>query len=177
MKKINIPMVFITTLCCSCSFNKYLEKPDDTNLTFWITQKVSVNDFNDCTYLPGWMGASEYLDGKYTPIDNDGFLTAPEIHVTYLVTGYPDLQDDTAITYIHITDPDIYVYGLTMNSSEEEIYNTMSSYKFKRSIEDNQISYTKNNVSLIIKNNEINIRAYTTNNKISLTKSYIIFSN
>ena len=47
----------------ACSSNKkdsdiYLDRPEDTNLEFWITQKVSFEDLDNkgCTYLPGWDG-------------------------------------------------------------------------------------------------------------------------
>ena len=75
---------------CSNSINPYLERPIDTNLEFWITQKVTFDEFKDkgCTFLPGWFGADEYLDSRYQADISTGIVRAPEIHVTYLVTGY-----------------------------------------------------------------------------------------
>jgi len=157
--------ILISFSMTSCSADdKYLEKPENTNLTYWITQKVSDDDFDDCTYLPGWMGADEYLDGRYKAAE--GYMdTAPAIHVTYLVTGYPDLKDSAAVTYIEITDPEIYVYGLTMDSGEAEIEKVMSNNNFKKSAaeESGLVSYYKNNVVISILDSRITISASTTN--------------
>lgn len=65
-----MPLVMLSIT--SCSGNRYLDRPDNTNLTYWITQKVNENDFDDCTYLPGWFGANEYLDGRYAAIEEEG---------------------------------------------------------------------------------------------------------
>ena len=118
----------------ACSSSKkdsdiYLNRPKDTNLEFWITQRVTFNDLEDkgCTYLPGWMGADEYLDSRYEADTSGEMAVAPEIHVTYLVSGYPDTIDDRAITHIEITDPTITVYGLTINSTDNEITNRVAS--------------------------------------------------
>ena len=51
---------------------------------------------------------------------------APAVHVTYLLSGYPDTKDEWAVTRIHITDPEITVYGLTMNSTNTEIEGRMA---------------------------------------------------
>ena len=51
---------------------------------------------------------------------------APAVHVTYLLSGYPDTKDEWAVTRIHITDPEITVYGLTMNSTNAEIEDRMA---------------------------------------------------
>ena len=120
-------MSFLASLtllsCNNASGPLYLKKPKDTNLEFWITERVTSKDLEDkgCTYLPGWMGAEEYLDSRYTADTSESMAKAPDIHVTYLLTGYPDTLDDPAITHIEITDPSITVYGLTINSSEHEV--------------------------------------------------------
>ena len=118
---LTLPLI-ITTGCNKTESDIYLSKPKDTNLEFWITERVTYKDFENkgCTYLPGWMGAEEYLDSRYTAETSEGMAVAPDIHVTYLLTGYPDLLDETAVTHIEITDPTITVYGLTFESSERE---------------------------------------------------------
>lgn len=50
---------------------------------------------------------------------------APDVHVTYLLTGYPDVLDDTSVTRIEITDPEIRVYGLTLHSVTDQIRHRM----------------------------------------------------
>ena len=106
----------------------YLDKPNNTNLEYWITQKVNGEDLvnSGCTYLPGWFGAEEYLDSRYDAEISEGIAVAPLVHVTYLLTGYPDTLDETAVTHIEITDPDVNVYGLTFNSTYEDITTSMN---------------------------------------------------
>ena len=117
---------FLLTGCVN-SNNTYLQKPEDTNLDYWITQYVSSQTMSEdgCTFLPGWFGASEFLDKRYEVVEEDGRVVVPDVHVTYLLSGYPDVLDSYAVTRIQITDPEIYVYGLTINSSVEEIANRM----------------------------------------------------
>lgn len=121
------------TGCATGTNNKrqkyvHLDEPENNDLEFWITDRVTSQDFDakGCTYLPGWFGAEEYLDSRYEAVRKEEMDAAPEVHVTYLVTGYPDLKDDAAVTRIDITDPTIGIYGLTMTSSEKQIIDTMS---------------------------------------------------
>ena len=112
-------------LLCSCDVGKYLKRPDDTNLEFWITEVVNYDSFVEkgCTCVPaGIFGASLYLGSKYELIEpaNDNLYGLPEYYVTYEVCGYPDYSNHSAVTSIVITDPEVTVYGLTINSTLEE---------------------------------------------------------
>ena len=147
MKK-TIAALLITSIFALTACKKtYLNCPSDTNLEFWITQRVTDDDFKDCTYLPGWFGASEYLDSRYKAIkvEEDGYkgITKPEKYVTYLVTGYPDTLDDSAVTRIEITDPKITVYGLTLNSTTEEIEKRMSELSAEKTEYDREYTIEK----------------------------------
>ena len=115
-----------TAALCGCS-TFYLKKPSDTNLEFWITERVETQKLKDkdCTLLPGWFGAEEYLDHRYVADTSGEMAKAPAVHVTYLLSGYPDAKDKWAVTRIHITDPEITVYGLTMQSTHTEIEDRM----------------------------------------------------
>ena len=158
--------IFCLSALCSCSSSKFLEKTDDTNLEFWITEKVSMQHYelSTCTYLPGLFGGSMHLDGRYEAIEgNNGMLYEPEIHVVYTVTAYPDYADGGQyITSIDITDPEIYVYGLTMNSTVEEVSETMKKMGFKTSTGDR---WTKNNCTFSFSTYGIRIGAAVTNKK------------
>ncbi len=132
MKTSKLIPAFVSTLSlmatlCSCS-TFYLKKPADTNLDFWITERVESQEFKEkgCTLLPGWFGAAEYLDHRYVADTSGDMAVAPAVHVTYLSSGYPDTKDKWSITRIHITDPEITVYGLTMNSTNTEIEDQMA---------------------------------------------------
>ena len=128
--KLHRLLIIVPFLLTSCNKEFRLKRPDDTNLSFWITQEITDEDIYEkgCTLIPGWFGASEYLDGKYTLNENEEGDRLPDTYVTYLVSGYPDvLSKSSAVVKINITDPEITVYGLTINSSKEEIENRMKS--------------------------------------------------
>ena len=154
-------------LLSGCTYHKFLKRPEDTNLEFWITESCNSEDFKNkgCTYLPGWFGAEEYLDARYEPIksyDEDGYetLSAPDVHVTYLISGYPDTRNSWKVTRIEITDPTIIVYGLSMTSSKDEVKNRMKELKFK---ETDNGSFYKNNCTFYFSNESIGISAASTN--------------
>ena len=148
----------------------YIDRPEDTNLEFWITQRVNLEDFDNkgCTFLPGWMGADEYLDSRYTADTSSGMATAPDIHVTYLVTGYPDTLDDRAVTNIEITDPNITVYGLTLSSTIEDIRERMTGVADSISSEtvgdEEHLTFMIDNCSFVFMDTKITISVPVTNN-------------
>ena len=100
----------------------YAPKTENTSLAFWITENVENADFSRCEEIVGWMGAREfYGEGYASVVDADGSKTKPAHYVTYLVTAYPDYADGGSyVTRIEITDPEVTVYGLTVNASAEE---------------------------------------------------------
>lgn len=95
------------------------QKPNDTNLAFWITQDVSRVDFSHYEEVVGWFGARQYYGhGYHSTINSDGMTCDPEHFVKYLITAYPDYADGGQyITKIEISDPAITLYGLSINSS------------------------------------------------------------
>ena len=170
-----ISIVTLALLFNACSSSKkdsdiYLTRPKDTNLEFWITQRVTFKDLEDkgCTYLPGWMGADEYLDSRYEADTSGEMAVAPEIHVTYLVSGYPDNIDDRAITHIEITDPTITVYGLTINSTDSEITNRVASiadsFSYVTAVDECYLRFMIKNCSFAFKIKKIIIDVPVTNN-------------
>lgn len=102
-----------------------LQKPDNTNLEFWITQNVEEINFSGHVEIEGWYGAKQYYGAGYQPVIDDVGPRDPEHYVKYLVTAYPDYADGGQyITKIEISDPDVTFYGLTTNSSFEEFDKT-----------------------------------------------------
>ena len=177
MKTLKIALLFPTLLLAGCAENKFLSRPKDTNLEFWITERCTFDDLQakGCTYLPGLFGGSVFLGSGYTPVEgSEGKLIAPTESVSYTLSGYPDVLDKGAITYISITDPKIYVYDLTIESSFKEIDAKMSKLKFKKAgvsfvmttdgcFETH--SYAKNNCKFSFSKHNIRISAATTNNQ------------
>ena len=98
------------------------EMPKDTTLEFWITEDVKDRDWSGHDEIYGWMGAREFLGSAYKKnADADGSDQHPEHYVSYVITAWPDYADGGQfVTRIDITDPNVSVYGLTVNSSIEE---------------------------------------------------------
>ena len=98
------------------------EMPKDTTLEFWITENVKDQDWTGHDEIYGWMGAREFLGSAYKKnADADGSDQHPEHYVSYVITAWPDYADGGQfVTRIDITDPNVSVYGLTVNSSIEE---------------------------------------------------------
>ena len=149
----------------ACSSSKYLEKPADTNLSFWITEKVESSSFEEFTFLPGGFGVNMYLDKRYELEDQENPLSIPPFHVIYHVTKYPDYSDkDSYVTFIEITDPSIYVYGLSTDSNQEDISSRME----KEGFQEKQGVFLQNNCSFSFSKESILISANVSNrNNIS----------
>ena len=116
----------------------------------------------------GMMGGTQYYGSGYVPsIDEEGNQLDPEARVLYTVTSYPDFSSQTRhITSIYITDPSINVYGLTVNSTKDEVKSVMESNGF--TYQDNDISnvvlYVKDKVSFFfMEKSHINIRVKVEN--------------
>ena len=131
--KLNKLVFLIPFLLTSCGEKTNpLDKTKDTNLDFWITQKVTYEEMKEkgCTYLGGQalVGEFVFLDSKYTlPEDQPETLyKLPDAYVTYRIENYPKGNSSSkAITYIAVGDPNVKVFGLTFNSSDEEIAKRM----------------------------------------------------
>lgn len=118
-KSVFILCVLAVALCCSACEQSVPDRPDGTNLEFWLAEDVSDYDFSDYYEVPGWFGAREYYGRDYQPVSEaDG--VEPEYCVKYCITAWPDYADGGEyVTRIEITDPSVNVYGVTVLSSYE----------------------------------------------------------
>ncbi|MCR5078942.1 MAG: hypothetical protein K6B65_03360 [Bacilli bacterium] len=152
----------------SCGESRFLDEPSETNLDFYLTEPFDEEKIKSrgATYLPGWFGASEFLDGRYTPIIETigGFeqIAAPETKVTYLFCGYPDLSDAPRCVQIYINDPSVFVYGLSLNSAVEEVDGKMKELSF---VEEGEGVYVKNGCFFTFSSKEIVMRTPESTNK------------
>ena len=146
--------------CYENLMNKiYLPKPKDTNLSYWITQPMSDDRLKQegCTEITGCFGCYSFLDKNYTMIDNK----VPDESVKYVLTSYPNQFSGYCITRIHITDPSITIYGLNINSTEEEIHHTMSSLSHFKYDE----SFSKENQVIMYTINAVQFKFFTENDR------------
>lgn len=113
----------------SCQSPKSVPKPEDiTGLDFWVTEDVSEVDFSEYHIVPGLFGGREYYGTQYVPdTDENGEQTEPPVYVKYTVTAWPDYSDGGSyVTRIVWNDPDVSIFGLTVDSSVSKITGTLS---------------------------------------------------
>ena len=92
--------------------------PKDTNLEFWIDQGTVDVDYSQYTEY----ARRVYLGTGYTSEGN----ALPECYVLYTIS----LLHPDRIRQIQITDPAVKLYGLSLDSSKEEIVSTMEAEGF-----------------------------------------------
>ena len=116
----------LTLIFSSCARDK-IDKPEDTNLEYWLLDRPDKKNWtlisSDC-----------YLAAGYEAVlDENGELSAPKSAIVYTVEKYPykDWGILWRISSIKITDPNVYVWGLTINSTREEFVNVMTSLGFE----------------------------------------------
>ncbi len=165
MKKISKKQVFLigsaaVLLCALILFliwflrGTRLSRPADTNLEFWITESVEDGDFEGHEQLFGLFGGNEYLGEGYVFAEHGSEQVFPEHYVRYTVTSYPDYAYGTpAVTRIVITDPEVRVYGLTVDSAWEEVNEVMRSHGYRI----NEDGYTKCGVRIVFREGMITI--------------------
>lgn len=161
MKKIFflISLIILTISFTSCVVVP-LEEPEH-NLEFWIGENVDDFDFSTYQKKYGLMGGVAYYGMGYVPTYGEyNEQIDPEYCVIYTITSYPDYSSKAlAITRIYITDPNIELYGLSLNSSKEEVKYTFENMGFD--IEEHgeeRIVASKNRYIFTFTNTEIQIR-------------------
>ena len=169
-KTLSLVLALITLLFCLVGCNN--DDIDDfsqptSNLEFWIAENVDDVDFSKYQIKYGMMGGTEYYGTGYVPtIDEEGQQVDPEHCVLFTVTSYPDYSSKSQhITYISITDPAIEVFGLTINSTQEEILYQMeekSGYAIEK-LGGNTLVARKGDYTFSFSPNKITIRVNVTN--------------
>ena len=139
----------------------------EKSLEFQICENVDDVDFSKYVQRYGLVGGREYYGtGYYPTMDENGQQIDPEKCVIYTVTSYPDYADNTrCITGITITDPDVTVYGLSIDSPEETIKSVMKSNGFELVDTGSQysVSFGKDDVTFVFSEGRISIIAKVTN--------------
>ena len=152
--------------------NPILKNPH-TNLEFWIGDKVEFSDFSDYESKDGLMGGYQYYGKGYVPtLDEHNQQVDPEHCVVYTITNYPDYSSPNLhISRIEITDPEIELYGITINSTPDDFKSAMSKNGFsvtERFFRDGKCYYGKKGrfticFSDMSQNKSITISAKVTN--------------
>ena len=129
--------------------------PKNTSLEFWITEDVKDRDWTGHDEIYGWMGAREFLGSGYKKNeDPTGSNQHPEHYVSYVITAWPDYADGGEfVTDITVTDPDVTVYGLTIESTYEEFDAVFEPLGYELSWSDGAIETrvaTKNGITFLL---------------------------
>lgn len=159
-------MAFLISLV-GCAGQK-LERPE-TNLTFWIAENVDQVDFSEYQEKYGIMGGREYYGRGYLPMQTeDGGQVDSKACVIYTVTAYPDYSSQSNhITRISITDPSVIVYGLSLQSTTDEVWHVMRDNGFQLVTTENSYgqTYRKGKFSIHFTEECIRIGVDVTNKK------------
>ena len=142
--------------------NRLPGKEEGSGLEFWLTENVDNVDFSKYQRRYGLFGGWEYYGTGYVPTEGEGGEQKdPDAYVIYTVTSYPDYSDiEHHITRIMITDPKVSVFGLTKQSSVEEIEPVMLRLGYRQEDygSDNGVLYRKGKVTIHFSEQWINIR-------------------
>ena len=134
MKKLIALLLLLCTMALifsSCARDK-IDKPEDTNLEYWLLDRPNKKNWTN-------IASNYYLASGYEAIvDKSGDQRAPEEAVLYYIDHYPISEIGLKrIDGIAITDPNVYVWGLTINSTKEEALEVLSELGFSVEIGDN----------------------------------------
>ena len=127
-----LALILIIVCVIHLSLFPILRNPH-TNLEFWIGQKVEREDFSNYQQKYGLSGGYEYYGKGYTPtLDEYENQVDPEHCVIYMIQSYPDVvSPNHYVTNILITDPEIELYGINVNSTVEEFKKAMKKKGFR----------------------------------------------
>ena len=140
----------VTLMFGSCARDK-IEKPVDTNLEYWLLDKLDTDGCTELNSIVSYNSHYYLAEGYEAEVNEKGQLAEPKYAVTYRVDRYPysDWGLLWRIGYIHITDPNVFVWGLTINSTCEEFVEIMTELGFEFSFENEKaISYKKGNTTV-----------------------------
>lgn len=130
MKKISF--VLLSLVCFSlagCTSTDITIRPNDYNLDYWIGENIDINSIEASKIYEKEEERIVYLDSHYIfETNTDGTPILPKKYVTYY---FYFKENDWSVFSIHITDPGVQMFGLTMNSSARKIKNTFKKLGFE----------------------------------------------
>lgn len=160
MKKILLIIIGLLLMMTSCKVHD-----KNSNLEFYLTEEVTDFDFSKHVPKYGMFGGYQYYGLGYIPkaMDNGGLQIDPDECVIYTLTAYPDYSSrGLFVTSIEITDPNVYYFGLNINSTYEEIEKVMKGLGFKKDKE-NENKFKKGKYIYSFYDNVIYLRVEVTN--------------
>ena len=98
--------------------------PEGSGLDFWICQSVDEETDFEGFYRNKLFGGREYANAKYNVYHTGTEQILPDKVVIYTVTAWPDYSDygerGAYVTQIWISDPEVSLWGITVDSAGTE---------------------------------------------------------
>ena len=147
MKKIFILMItalLLLSLCgCKNTDKWFLDRPSDTDLSLWITDEVSEAVFSEYTPTAySTLGGNVVYEKGYTSVlTSSGERADPEHCVKYRVDQHENGK--RYVTLVSVTDPNVRVYGLTVESTLAEFDTAMEAAGFTVTAVDENLHIAK----------------------------------
>ena len=157
MKKIIALTLLLCTLTlllssCGSSNDVKIEKPEDTNLEYWLLDTLDTDNLTEINRKSD-DNKKSFLAKEYKAATNEnGEIVAPQAAVVYTLGRYPFTDFGVRrIINIMITDPDVYVWGLTLNSTRDEFVEVMNSLGFELSVDsEKSIEFSNGRYSVVL---------------------------
>ena len=164
MKKTSFVLICASCIFLSGCYNRNVfVKPKDFDMDYWIGESVYVARLDESRI---WKIDSEDTDFRYVDSHYDfqkpaegSFPTGNQPRVEY---GISFVDNNWAVTFIAITDPNVSVYGLTFNSNWQEVHRRLRGlgFKYKDGFSGIDPYYCKQGVSVTVGANSIQIEGY-----------------
>lgn len=130
-------LCMLTLALSSCGSVK-IEKPEDTNLEYWLFDKPNEENLtllqSDGSYKRYLAPGSEHIEGNPGYVSNCVYYETTRTSI--------GLMNRNRICKIIITDPEVTVWGLTINSTYEEFHNTLTQVGFKETYRSEEYGYS-----------------------------------
>lgn len=137
MKKIILMFIIICNFVClfGCKENDkviYLQRPENTNIQYWITEDFTGKELKGHTILENEEKKIVFYGVEYIPYELNGEIIHPNVYVKYTISPYPNSKcDELFVTNIYITDLTVDVYGINLRNSFKEFDNAMKDAGFE----------------------------------------------
>lgn len=149
-------LLFVLALT-ACSYKDIDPKtrPIDYSFDYWVSETTQLNALNKNNIYEERENRTVYLDSDYSLTKNeDNTVILPKKYVLY---NFLKRKDCYIVSSVHITDPNVTIYGLSMASEEWEIDHKFKKYGFSYNDHYSGFSpcYSKNDVEIRIDSSSI----------------------
>ncbi len=138
-------------------------RPKDYDLDYWISETVDINGIDASQIYEKSDERIVYLDSNYSFQSNTG--GSPVLPKECVIYHFSLSENVWNVSFIYATDPDVKMFGLTMNSSANKIRYTFKNLGFEHVDEYSGFApcYSKENIEFRIYPTYISISCFSPN--------------